>query len=336
MKTYTQIVIVFFCALIISFSTYAQHTFSIVAVDPVTGEIGSAGATCISAEDGAQAISAIVLGVGAIHTQSFWDPNNQNNATARMVAGDSPQQIMDWLVANDVANDSSQRQYVAVDLNGGSPRSAGFTGPDCFREFIHVTGPNYAIAGNILISENVVNDMETAFLNTNGSLADKLMAAMQGAKRPGADSRCLSSGISSASAFIRVADPSDTDNSYGSLTLDLNVWITTTVFEPIDALQNAYNTTLGVEDFSSSDEILSDFIMFPNPVDDTVVIRSDDDTVITSYKIMDISGKVIDTRSINSPKNNLYIDVINYPKGTYFIHLYDREEKITSKKIIIK
>ncbi len=68
----------------------AQHTFSIVAVDSVTGEIGSAGATCIGAEDGAQAISDIILGMGAIHTQSYYSIINQNNARTRMLAGDTP------------------------------------------------------------------------------------------------------------------------------------------------------------------------------------------------------------------------------------------------------
>ena len=61
---------------LLSISVFSQHTFSIVAADPNTGEIGSAGATCISAEDGALAISDIVLGVGAIHTQSFYLPTN--------------------------------------------------------------------------------------------------------------------------------------------------------------------------------------------------------------------------------------------------------------------
>ena len=228
--------------LLISSNLQAQHTFSIVAVDPETGEIGSAGATCIGAEDGALVISDIILGVGAIHTQSFWSPANQNNARGRMVAGDSPQQIIDWLQQNDVNGDASQRQYAAVDLNGGNPRSAGFTGANCFREFKHITGPNYAIAGNILISEDVVDDMETGFLNTSGSLSDKLMGALQAAKRPGADERCLSFNISSASAFVRMATPCDADSSYGNLSLDLNVWTQgSNVFEPIDALQTAYD-----------------------------------------------------------------------------------------------
>ncbi len=218
-------------------------TFSIVAVDPVTGEIGSAGATCIGAEDGAIVISDIVLGTGVIHTQSFYSPTNQNNARVRMEAGDSPQQIMDWLFANDAGNDATLRQYIAVDLNNGSPRSAGFSGPACFPEFTDVSGPNYAIAGNILISESVVTDMETAFTNAKGSLSDRLMASLQAAKRTGADVRCESLGISSASAFIRVARPCDKNSGMGDLPLDLNVWISSgdDIFEPIDELQTQYN-----------------------------------------------------------------------------------------------
>lgn len=322
----------FFLSLLICSFTYGQHTFSIVAVDPITGEIGSAGATCISAEDGALAISDIVLGVGAIHTQSYWNTTNQTNARTRMEAGDSPQEIMDWLVANDVSNDPTIRQYGAVDLNGGTPRSAAFTGNNCFAEYIHLTGSNYSIQGNILISEDVVNDMETAFLNETGSLADKLMAALQGAKRPGADSRCLSYGISSASAFLRVADPSDTDSSYGNLSLDLNVWITSDTFEPIDALQDAYDATLGDQDNVLIEKTIS---LFPNPATNNVTIRSKN-TMIDSYEIYNILGELITSRTISIPKNNIYLDVINYPKGIYFVSVFGNNQKLVTKKLIVE
>lgn len=229
----------------INTSLFAQHTFSIVAVDSTTGEIGSAGATCISAEDGALIISDIVLGIGAIHTQSYYDSTNQLNARQRMLAGDTPQQIIDWLStpANDIGNNPTLRQYAVVALTTGNSLSAAYTGSNNFTEFIHVTGATYAIAGNILISQDVVTDMETAFNNTNGSLAEKLMAAMQGAKRIGADSRCEDFNISSASAFLRIANTCDTDSSYGNLSLDLNVWIPTggTIIEPIDSLQTAFD-----------------------------------------------------------------------------------------------
>lgn len=239
MRQKVHLGIVFYVLMLMA--AQANATFSIVAVDPLTGELGSAGATCIGAEDGAIVISDIVLGKGVIHTQSFWVPTNQINANTRMQLGDSPQQIIDWLVNNDVNNNPSQRQYVVVDLNSGSPRSAAYTGTNNFDVKHQIIGANYAIAGNILISEDVVIDMEAAFLNTQGNLSDKLMAALQAAKRIGADSRCTSSNISSASAFIRVARSCDTDSSYGNLPLDLNVWVSSTLFEPIDELQTQYN-----------------------------------------------------------------------------------------------
>ncbi|WP_024772200.1 DUF1028 domain-containing protein [Aquimarina macrocephali] len=239
MKPILRLLFLFCITLFINIKLHAQHTFSIVAVDPVTGEIGSAGATCIKAEDGARDVSVIVLGVGAINTQAFWLPVNQKRATARMEAGDSPKQITKWLSENGDYPDYTQ--YAIVDLNNGQPRSAAFSGKNMYEKWMHITGTNYAIAGNTLISQDVIKDMEKAFLRTRGSLADKLMAALQGAKRPGADSRCLSDGISSGSAYLRVADSADTDNSYGKLSLDLNVWITTDIFEPIDALQEAYD-----------------------------------------------------------------------------------------------
>lgn len=236
--------------LFISAAAQAQHTFSIVAVDPVTGEIGSAGATCLDIDDlggeeGALVISDIILGIGAINTQAFWSPINQIAARERMEMGDSPQEIIDWLVANDPAPGTiDSRQYGVVDLiggAGGTPRSAGFTGNTNSPVANHITGPNYAIQGNILISQAVLDDMETGFLNTEGTLADKLMAAMQGAKRIGADNRCTNNQTSSKSAFLRVAKTEDLFTNYGHLTVDLNVSKTDFAEDPIDVLQTTYD-----------------------------------------------------------------------------------------------
>jgi uncharacterized Ntn-hydrolase superfamily protein len=228
----------------------AQHTFSIVAVDSQTGEIGSAGATCLdiddlSGEEGALVISDIILGTGAINTQALWNPINQIAARERMAAGDSPEEIINWLIANDPApGSSSQRQYGIVDLVGGvngTPRSAGFTGSNNTSVANHIVGENYAIQGNILISQDVLDDMETEFLNTSGTLADKLMAAMQGAKRIGAQSNCTGNQTSSKSAFLRVAKVEDLYSNYGHLTVDLNVSKTDFAEDPIDVLQTTYD-----------------------------------------------------------------------------------------------
>jgi uncharacterized Ntn-hydrolase superfamily protein len=226
--------------LITSVSIKGQSTFSIVAVDPVTGQVGSAGASCIA---GSIIISDVHPGVGVIHTQSFYLAQNQNYANYLMNQGYSPQEIIDSLVANDAQNNPAIRQYGIVDLIGGG-RSAAYTGASCIDYKGHLLGPDYAIAGNILLGPQILDSMETKFLNTPGTLADKLMAALQGAKVIGADTRCTSRGTSSISAFIRVANPQDTT---GQLHLHLNVNNTPVGVDPIDSLQILYNMWIPVE-----------------------------------------------------------------------------------------
>jgi uncharacterized Ntn-hydrolase superfamily protein len=226
--------------LALSLPGIAAATFSIAAVDPGTGEVGSAGASCIS---GSIILSDVHPGVGVVHTQSFWNSQNQQNARMLMDQGYSPQEIIDWLIANDAQGNPGVRQYGIVDLVDGG-RSAAFTGEDCFDWKGHITAPTYAVQGNILLGPEIIADMETAFLNTNGSLADRLMAALQAAKRPMADTRC--SNKSAISAFLRVAQPNDPTND---LFLDLNVHTTSGSTDPIDVLQGLYDdwqTSAGV------------------------------------------------------------------------------------------
>ncbi len=221
-----------FILLLFSFPIFlfGQDTFSIVAVDSLTGEVGSAGASCIA---NCHIISDVHPGVGAIHTQSYYLIANKNYAKSLMDSGYAPQAILDSVTANDAQADSSIRQYGAVDLVGGG-RSAAFTGSGCFDYKNHLLGGTYAIQGNILLGQAILDSMESRFLNTPGPLCDKLMAAMQGANVPGADTRCLADGKPSISSFIRVAKPNDT---LGTLFLDLKVTNTLTSQNPIDSLQ---------------------------------------------------------------------------------------------------
>ena len=109
----------------------------------------------------------------------------------------------------------------------------------------HILGTNYAIQGNILLNEQILINIENNFNNTIGTLSDKLMAALQGANIPGADSRCLDNGTSSLSAFIRVAEPFDEPDNF---LLDLNINNTNNNQEPINLLQNLYNEWLNEQD----------------------------------------------------------------------------------------
>ena len=262
---------------ILLLQSYLFATFSIVAVDSNTGEVGSAGGSCIA---NSIIISDIHPGHGVIHTQSYWMSANQSYASSLMEEGYTPNEIIDLLQENDIQNNPSIRQYgiVAIDSgnnygflyeeecseiedtywNGASnsgelgectdipiSSSASFTGENCSNWKGHINGIDYAIQGNILLSEDILDQIEYNFLNTNGTLDQKLMSAIQGAKIPGADTRCLDEGISTLSAFIRLAKVNDSSGDYY---IDLNVnsvvpyysqtgiWI-----DPIDTLQTLYN-----------------------------------------------------------------------------------------------
>src|SRR5688500_19379641 len=93
-------ILIFFCAR----GAAQGETFSICAVDPITGEVGSAGASCIN---GSIIISDVHPGVGVIHTQSYWHASNQMFAHDLMVNGGlTPQQIIDSTLTVDAGGAS--------------------------------------------------------------------------------------------------------------------------------------------------------------------------------------------------------------------------------------
>lgn len=211
----------------------SQDTFSIVAVDPITGQVGSAGASCIA---GSIIISDVHPGVGAIHSQSYWNSINQDSAASLMEQGYSPSAIIDWLIENDAENDPSIRQYGVADLIDEG-RSAGYTGENCYDYKGHFLGQNYAIQGNVLLGRVILEDMEFAFLTQYGTFEEKLMAALMAANVTGADSRCTQYGTPAISGFIRVATPDDSPDSFY---MDINVDNAPLTINPLDSLNNLY------------------------------------------------------------------------------------------------
>lgn len=313
-------------------NSLAQHTFSIVAVDSVTGEIGSAGATCGDSiiwpgTPGAYLISDVIPGVGAIHTQSFYLTNNQNNANQRMMMGDSPQQIITWLENNDAGNSPASRQYGVVDYNGGSPRSAAFTGANCFDYKNHITGPGYAIQGNILLGQQILDSMEARYLRTPGSLADKLMASMQGANVVGADTRCMTDGVSSLSAFIRVAQAADHPDS---LYLDINVAGTASGVEPIDVLQTRFDNW---QTTAIAPDVLVEINIYPNPATDKLYIISEPQRP-DAWQVFDMQGRSIASGFIH-PSAQTIVDVSDWSSGTYQFSFRRKDIFIGSKQVVI-
>ncbi|HMX40263.1 MAG TPA: DUF1028 domain-containing protein [Saprospiraceae bacterium] len=231
-------------AFTLSCAAFGQDTFSIVAVDSLSGEIGSAGASCLDnvqfpGSNGAIIISNILPGRGAIHTQAAYSAVNQNTARNKMLQGLSPAEIIEWMKTHDANFSPQTRQYGIVDFGPtGNPRSAAFTGTNCLDWKGHRTGANYSIQGNILSGPEILDSMEARFLRATGPLADRLMYALQGANVRGADTRCFNNGTSSLSAFLRVAKPTDPANAFY---LSLNVPSLPAGQEPIDSLQTLFD-----------------------------------------------------------------------------------------------
>jgi len=331
--------------LIIPFIGKSQHTFSIVAVDSITGEIGSAGATCGDSiiwpgTPGALIISDIIPGVGAIHTQSYHNSTNQSNAHNRMDLGESPQDIITWLAANDIASDPLIRQYGIVDYNGGSPRSSAYTGANCFNYKNHILGANYAIQGNILLGQQILDSMESHFNNTDGCLSDKLMAAMQGAKVIGADTRCTTEGTSSLSAFLRVAKPADHPDT---LSVDLNIAGTPSGVEPIDELQTKYNNwknnnTNNCSLVLSNMELTKDnskIVIYPNPTNRLITIKASLSD-ITKIVVIDIMGSMMMSKELTLCSNEIIqISLDHLNDGVYTIVLFHDNEIVRRTKITL-
>lgn len=317
----------------ITYIVKSQDTFSIVAIDSITGEVGSAGASCVDMDNfpGYQDdfLGELFPGVGAINTQAWYHPTNQANARNRMNMGETPSQIIQWLVDNDVTGRPDLRQYGIVALVDGSPESAAHTGSSTDDYKNHITGPDYSIQGNILLGQIVLDSMEYQFNNAEGDLACRLMAALQGAKMVGADSRCFSNGTSSLFAFVKVAQPDDT---FGNPSFLLSVRThTNTGIEPIDSLQTMFEEVHDCSGVGINDKVDFDsyFMLYPNPTNDIVKIKNKG-SEIYQMKLMDLTGKVISKYILI---DEIEIDISSQSNGIYFLHLSNNNHSFTTKII---
>lgn len=157
-------------------------TFSIVARDSVTDELGVAVASRFFAVG--SVVPWVKADVGAVATQSYANTTFGWRGLELLEKGAAPEEVVQILIRND--DDPQRRQLGIVDADG---KSATFTGEGCIPWAGGRNGLDYAIQGNILASEEVVTAMEKAFLETKGTLADRLYAALLAGDSKGGDSR---------------------------------------------------------------------------------------------------------------------------------------------------
>ena len=196
-------------------------TFSIVGYDAETGALG------IAVQSKFFAVGSVVpwaeAGVGAIATQSWANTTYGPNGLKLLKSGLSAEQTLERLVADDSGR--ATRQVGIVDAKGNV---ANYTGDECNAWAGAVSGKHYTAQGNILAGEDVVKAMGKAFEETEGELADKLMAALFAGQEAGGDTR----GQQSA-ALLVVQE----DSGYGGFNdryIDLRV---DDAEKPIDELQ---------------------------------------------------------------------------------------------------
>jgi len=174
----------------------ARATYSIVACDVKTRECG------VAVQTNNLAVGASVpyarAGVGAVASQFETNPHYGPQALALLAQGISPAEVMKRLLAEDGNFDGEgieARQVGIVSVDG---HAANYTGEEARgADWAGArSGPSYSIQGNGLVGPNVAEAMERAFLNTQGSLAEKLMAALTagdsaGGQRTGRESAAL-------------------------------------------------------------------------------------------------------------------------------------------------
>jgi uncharacterized Ntn-hydrolase superfamily protein len=186
------------------------HTFSIVARDPATGELG------VAVQSHWFSVGPIVpwaeAGVGAVATQSFVDPSYGKNGLELMRAGKSAPDALKELLEKDEGREV--RQVAMIDAQG---RVDAWTGKNDIQAAGHIVGKNFSVQANLMLNDKVWPAMARAFENTKGDLADRMLAALDAAQAVGGDIR----GRQSAAMVVVTGKP--TGLAWKDRTFDLRV-----------------------------------------------------------------------------------------------------------------
>lgn len=186
------------------------HTYSIVARDALTGELG------VAVQSHWFSVGPVVpwaeAGVGAVATQSLVDVTYGPLGLEMMRAGRSAEEALRGLVAADSRADI--RQVAMVDAAGVV---AVHTGARCIAAAGHRTGAGYSVQANLMLRDTVWDAMARAYETASGDLAERMLAALEAAQAEGGDIR------GQQSAALLVVSGKRTDTPWGGRLVDLRV-----------------------------------------------------------------------------------------------------------------
>lgn len=212
-------------------------TYSIVARDANTGDIG------VAVQSHWFSVGTVVTwaeaGVGAIATQSFVNVSFGPNGLKLLKEGKTANEALEILLASDDARD--YRQVAIIDTNGNV---AAFTGKKCIAEAGHIVGENYSVQANMMKSDKVWHQMEKSFKETKGTLAEKMISALEGAESVGGDIR------GKQSAAILIVKGKSSGKIWEDKIVDIRVDDNQ---EPLKELKRIYNVHLAYEHMNAGD-----------------------------------------------------------------------------------
>jgi uncharacterized Ntn-hydrolase superfamily protein len=166
-------------------------TYSIVAYDPETGQLG--GAVQTHQMGVGRLLPVAQPGVGVIASQSLINVSFGTLGLAMLREGIAPEHIVNGLTASDPG--ASRRQLAVINAQG---EAAAFTGEGCIREAGHHAGENYSVQANMMTRTTVIDAMREAYESAYGDLATRMVAALQAAQDEDGDIR----GMQSAALIV--------------------------------------------------------------------------------------------------------------------------------------
>ena len=210
-----------------------DNTFSIVARDPVTGALGAAVSTARLAVG--NRVIHVEHNVGAIATQANTNPLLAKEALQRLQNGVTAKDALDAVLKADEKRD--ERQLSIIDAKGNV---AAFTGtkPDDYKN--HVIGKDFIVAGNILVGKETLEAMASAFDALKGTLADRVMAALEAGQQAGGDRR------GKISAAIVVVNQAPSSNGYAK-NIDLRLDSSKDPVAELRVLYDAYKVAFKIQ-----------------------------------------------------------------------------------------
>jgi uncharacterized Ntn-hydrolase superfamily protein len=187
------------------------HTYSIVARDSITGEMGVAVQSHWFSVG--TSVSWAEAGVGAVATQSFTNKSFGIRGLELLKSGMTAQQALDKLLSDDEGRDV--RQVAIIDNKGNV---ATHTGKNCIDYANHIQGNNYSVQSNMMLTKNVSDAMSKAFEKSTGKpLSERLLLALEAAQNAGGDIR------GQQSAALLVVPGKSEGKPWNERTVDLRV-----------------------------------------------------------------------------------------------------------------